>query len=974
MRLSALAIALLAVAACAQNGDHDRSPGQTSFVSAPPNGMSQGGAGAGEAGGAGDGSAPGTNTPPASPGGTTRTVEETDLYRLDGNRLFYLNSYRGLMVFDVTNPDHPALIGRSPIFGDPVDMVVHNGIAIVVVGDWYGKMDDGTPFHGSIVRGIDATDPAHIKVLGEAKLGGWVRDDRVVGDVIYAVSEDYGWYYGWGADDAGAGSVGTGSNGYTGPSVIVSSVSFANNQIKQVDSVSYQGWDGVFNVTPNSIMLAHGQNDGTSQLQYLDISDPYGHIVPRGTIDVAGEVNGWGADNGRWNLDFSDGKTAHVIGENWNNYSSDLSYTLSTVDFSNPDAPVQDSALSIAGTGWSVAARFTGTRLYLTPEAGYYNDTTSTPFQVYDLTNPSAPKLAGQAAITGAVWNILPASDTRIFALGNSYGYSGNGDSVTLQYLDVSDPNNPSLIGTSQFGQGWAWTPAAGTFKAFTMDATKGLVVLPFAGWDNQSGHYNNGLQLIQFTPSSINTAGAAHTKGWVERGIFVGNRLVSLSDLSLAVVNYDNPAAPFVTTELTLARNVVAAQPGGDKIAEVSSDWWGNDVSTSEVRVLPIANADETSDTGAGVPTVNVAGTDAQVFTNGNLEYVVTDVEHQGACPWQPDQTCQLRSQQVQVVDVSSGVPVLRGTIALPPDQWGYYGYGWEGFWWYDWWGGAEVVQVDGDALAFRRWEPVYSPDGNYLDANSKLYVVDLSQPDSPTMASVTILDDADAWWGDMRVVGNDLWTTHYEWVDHPSNGQGYVKYYADKIDLSDRANPQVGAKINVPGILVGGDANDPNMIYTIDYRWNPDDGTETDDFDVLHVDGHTATLKSNTPIDGWTGSVFVEGTHAYFSAEQYGYGWDTSHVDLHDLDLSDPSHPVDRKVTNNGWGWLLDVTGDRALVTSGWGWDGLDIYQFQDQQAPKFEQTVRTRGWWIDNASRQDQTLYLTSGYWGVQPVQLQ
>ena len=58
-------------------------------------------------------------------------------------------------------------------------------------------MDDGTPFHGSIVRGLDATDPTNIKVLGEAKLGGWVRDDRVVGDVIYAVSEDYGWAYGW---------------------------------------------------------------------------------------------------------------------------------------------------------------------------------------------------------------------------------------------------------------------------------------------------------------------------------------------------------------------------------------------------------------------------------------------------------------------------------------------------------------------------------------------------------------------------------------------------------------------------------------------------------------------------------------------------------------------------------------------------------------------------------------------------------
>src|SRR5207248_11176174 len=142
---------------------------------------------------------------------------------------------------------------------------------------------------------------------------------------------------------------------------------------------------------------------------------PNGRIVQRGSLTVAGEINGWGADNGRWNLDFADGKTAHAIGENWNNYYNQQSYTLSTVDFTNPDAPVLDSALTIPDTGWSVATRFVGTRLYLTPDAGYWNNTSSTPFQVYDLSNPAAPFLAGQAQITGAVWNLLPASDTRMF-------------------------------------------------------------------------------------------------------------------------------------------------------------------------------------------------------------------------------------------------------------------------------------------------------------------------------------------------------------------------------------------------------------------------------------------------------------------------------------------------------------------------------------------------------------------------------
>src|SRR5262249_50807755 len=144
------------------------------------------------------------------------------------------------------------------------------------------------------------------------------------------------------------------------------------------------------------------------------------------------------------------------------------------------------------------------------------------------------------------------------------------------------------------FGEGWAWTPAAGTFKAFTKDDTQGLVVLPFSGWSDKFDTYNNGLQLIEFTPSALRTSGAAKTKGWVERGIFVKNRLVSLSDLALSVVDYSVRDTPKVIAELTLARNVIDAKPNGGTIAQLSTDWWGNDIDHSELRVLPIDQAEE--------------------------------------------------------------------------------------------------------------------------------------------------------------------------------------------------------------------------------------------------------------------------------------------------------------------------------------------------------------------------------------------
>jgi hypothetical protein len=49
--------------------------------------------------------------------------------------------------------------------------------------------------------------------------------------------------------------------------------------------------------------------------------------------------------------------------------------------------------------------------------------------------------------------------------------------------------------------------------------------------------------------------------------------------------------------------------------------------------------------------------------------------------------------------------------------------------------------------------------------------------------------------------------------------------------------SRPRSGAKVNVPGLLVGGDAADPGIVYTIDHRWGDD--TAVNDFDPLQLHG---------------------------------------------------------------------------------------------------------------------------------------
>jgi hypothetical protein len=978
--------------------------GASDFESAPAPGLNAGSLTAG-VGGAVANSA-GTAAPQTSAtstAATTRTVQETDLYAFDQttNHLFYLNSYRGLMVFDLTQVDNPKLLGRYGVFGTPVQMFVTNGLAVVVVADWYGTTVDGQPFHGSIVEGLDATDPTNIKLTGQAPLGGWIQDTRVVGSVLYAVSEDYGWVYGWGAvSTVGTGGgvavgVGASTSTSTGPNVIVSSVSFAGGVIQQVSSKTFTGYSGIFNVTPNSIMLAHQSpsTDSTippparTDLEYLDISDPGGAIVERGKITVDGNVEGWGADNGRWNLDFADGRTAHVLG--CSSSGCGTGYILATVDFTNPDAPVALMPLVIPASGWSPTALFDSLRMYLSPSGAYSPTGNATPLQIYDLSQVSvttAPSLVGQTSIPGSVWLMIP-SGNQLFALGNDD--TANASQVSLKYLDVTDPTMPTSIAGSpaEFGNGWAWTPAADTFKAFTHDPTQGLVVLPFSGWDSISGQYNNGVQLIDFTPTSIASDGAAHSKGWVERGIFANGRIISLSDLALSVVNYADRLVPTVTAELTLARNVIASQPAGSTLAEISSDWWGNDQTTSDVRALPISDAAEVHDE-SSAPDASVPGVDARVFANGLFTYVVTSVQEPALCgtaggvyaapggPGAPQQ-CYVWQEQITVVDVSGGGAKTRGSVSLPVDPAGWYwSWGWGGFFWDDWYNGGEIVQVGGDALAVRRWHPNYGPQGQYEPASSDLFVVDLSNPDAPSVSSVVITNDWNGWWGDMKVVNNTLYTTHYEWPYGYGPNQ-HVKYYLDQIDLSDRQNPVVGAKINVPGILVGGSQTDPSILYTIDYRWE----VQRNDFDVVKVQGGKAYLQSRTMLDGWVGSVFLsdDGNTAYTSTQLYSYVSDKPNMELHQIDLTNPMLPSDFIASGpKGWGWLLGVNGNRLLVQSGWGdGNGLDVYKLAANAAPTYDQFVRTQGWSISSIARQttptSDQLFLSSGDWGVQVVGL-
>ena len=138
------------VPACGGGAGGEMIPGQTDFTTtAPANqaGSREGGKASDSAAGAGPGATPAPAAQaPGAPGGRVAEVQEADIYRVDKNRLFYLNTYRGFVAYDVNDAKHPVLMGRLPVYGYPVEMFVKGNTVYALLRDVLYLTEDAGAF------------------------------------------------------------------------------------------------------------------------------------------------------------------------------------------------------------------------------------------------------------------------------------------------------------------------------------------------------------------------------------------------------------------------------------------------------------------------------------------------------------------------------------------------------------------------------------------------------------------------------------------------------------------------------------------------------------------------------------------------------------------------------------------------------------------------------------------------------------
>jgi hypothetical protein len=789
----------------------------------------------------------------------TREIEEADMVKLIDHTLYVLNRYRGLRVIDVADWSNPVLKGSFTFIGTPVEMYVVNQVAtIIVLTDGLCRLDEqaqvvkqsGTTVYLVDVSNVDA--PRAINLFG---IDGVVSESRRVGDVVYLAGRA-----------PVQGSLLDAPQGYSQqPDGFVASVLVADPlKVQLVDQKTFTGQGEYIHATQNAVFVS-GVNweTGMSKIQYVDISDPAGKIVLRGSCEVPGQILD------RFAMDANENVLRVVAdkprwfgswaGQPVKEAEPEYGVKLFTFDLTNPDDIKTLGSLFIIKDETVRAVRFDGLKGYVVTFEQ------RDPLWVVDLADAANPKISGYLAAPGYS-TYLQSDGNRLVAVGLDDSASWR---ASVMLYDVSDPANPKELDRAVLGEEYSSSEANYDDKAFKVIPEADLILVPFDFWKDG---YQNKLAMIDYSGDKLtNLAQIDHRGTAVRSGVdLTANVLWVLSQNALQTLDISNRQSPQQLAMVTLAENVLAFKPAGQyglRLVSLSENW------SDPAYELQAVNGNDPNGT--------------QVLSRLSLSVrwpQLIEVDNSLAMISGQTQEGKVKLSAVNI----AGLPNL---TLMGENEFDFYSSG----------GGYyPLARTDGFiSPVMNSFAPIWqggSQDGPYLLDNKALVYVTWNSTQgnnqSQILKVVSLADPAD-----MKVAGeiqlnlanNEtrmqfgssgttvfLSTAKFSPLDILSalggnNNQPMAHFYIQLIDCSDPANPQAGAAINVPGVVAG---FKDQTVYTIDPQWQ-DNGIATS-FCAVRLGSGNADLMGKVDLPaGQPGRVFLAGNTVVLTVGESFYAW---------------------------------------------------------------------------------------------------
>ena len=114
-------------------------------------------------------------------------VEESDIWKIVGNYLYFFNQRRGLQIVDLSNPTKPEIRARHrlPASGEQMYVSDDGEYIFLFVTPPHQKW----PYQSNL-RVLQFKDE-EIKEISDLKLSGFYRESRMVGDTLHIVTEEW---------------------------------------------------------------------------------------------------------------------------------------------------------------------------------------------------------------------------------------------------------------------------------------------------------------------------------------------------------------------------------------------------------------------------------------------------------------------------------------------------------------------------------------------------------------------------------------------------------------------------------------------------------------------------------------------------------------------------------------------------------------------------------------------------------------
>jgi hypothetical protein len=480
--------------------------------------------------------APETAADTSKTAGTT-TTEKPDILRLAGDKLLYANNQaQRFQVIDIADVSKPQLASWMTLPGNPRELYVLGNYYILLQTDYAGEQ-------GTHLTVLATSDDGQLKSVQEYKLAGQFLESRRRDEVIYTITQDYSPVT---TDATMTECIGCFIS-QEKLTINAFRFNYTNGNLEEVKSATIPGYYPRTAIFPDYLLVANHnpteQNWLTTQIQVFDLSKDNDPLVALPMVKVPGQVPS------EFHLDVKGSHLRVVYGPE----NREAGSTLAIYDLTSPTMASIGEIGKIAPGEDLFATRFVEDRAFVVTYER------KDPLWIIDLSDPTAPKIAGELEVPG--WSEkMFFHNNRLFAVGID-DQPQEGETwvrrVAVSLFDVTDPTHPTLLDRLIPLAGkvnYSSSPALEDERALLLNWDEAFAALPVDSWESNT---SNHLQIVSFAKDKFEDAGRLDVSVSLQRSLTIApSQLAAIGDQELFTLQWGQGQTQ-ILGQLELATNL---------------------------------------------------------------------------------------------------------------------------------------------------------------------------------------------------------------------------------------------------------------------------------------------------------------------------------------------------------------------------------------------------------------------------------